>query len=98
MRHHTTHQPIPVTDAPVHDIRRFTWSREGWGSAELSDFNGARLDGQVWRGSCDRGFYVRGKRETKLFLLRSMERDDGDTLRMTYETVDGKHTVHVFND
>lgn len=86
---------LPLTTV---DAAEFTWTKKV-GVADQTDLP-EHLVSRVWADSIDRGFMVKGKRGTRLFIHARDVRDaEGD---LTYEVFvcreDPSIVVHVVND
>ncbi len=104
----------PDFKVPEHDGKLFSWNGRH-GATEISNLSHKRelmgrvwddereLMGRVWADACDIGFFLKGRTETRLFVLESTERQEGDVLAWRFVEAFHKHgtlpvRLTVFND
>lgn len=95
-----------LQNIPTHRGSSFTWIVKVPGAggcaplgvAEASDLR-TPIVGRIWSDSCDEGFYLIGKYDTKLFVFDKHDLDaEGELISSTYTTLDGMFTVVIYND
>jgi len=72
-------------NVPIHSARKFRWSNDFTGSAEVSDFS-RTISSRVYTDAADVGFICESPRTGKqvLFTLCEEERHDGELVSETY--------------
>ena len=78
------------------DATKFTWFKNK-GITEVSDIDYFKLQ-EIYNDASDIGLYVQGRREMRLFLLDSVDRDEGGILRWVLVTPDKKFEISIYND
>lgn len=88
---------------PTYEASQFVWVGLN-GSVDASDLGlapGVEPGSQVWNDSCDVGFMVKGKQETRLFVLVCHETVDDEVMGWTFTDMSGRENgcqILVCND
>lgn len=80
-------------------IERFSWDTpEKKLIAFASDLFHSEGFTRIWPDACDLGLVVKGKKETKIFILTEEEKQEGDIAAFHLKEYNGDWRMTVFND
>ena len=89
---------------PCYSIHFFTWTKQDGhlrGACDRSDLPGVGWS-KMYNDSCDEGFSVAGRTETRTFCLIKVEKDrEGDVTAWVFADVDHRRfndEIRIFND